>query len=108
LRLILPSELQSDKLSAKKSEKDSAGPISSEPSWTSPPWKIIKNIAVQSSPGICPFPHECVFWYLEEILDVLAAIESRDISRELQQILGALSSFLNYRVIKTACTRMHG
>ena len=45
---------------------------------------------------MCVFLRVCVFGYLEEILYVLAAVESRDVSRELQQILGALSSFLNY------------
>lgn len=80
----LPSELQSDKLSARKSEKGSAGPMSSEPSWTSPPLKRIKNVAVYrlsflKNVYVCM----CVFEYLEEILDVLTTIESGDISREL-------------------------
>lgn len=47
-----------------------------------------------------------MFGYLEEILDVLTAIESGNVSRELKQILGALPSFLNYRVIKTTCSCM--
>lgn len=58
----LPSELQSDKLSARKSEKGSAGPMSSEPSWTSPPLKRIENIAVHSLSGsMFVFLHVCVW-----------------------------------------------
>ena len=60
--VILPSELQSDKLSARKSEKGSAGPMSSEPSWTSPPFKRITNIAVDrlSPRSVSVFLDVCV------------------------------------------------
>lgn len=34
-----PSELQSDRLSVRESDRGSTGPINSEPSCTSPPWK---------------------------------------------------------------------
>lgn len=78
-----PSELQSDKLSARNSEKGSAGPISSEPSWTSPPCKIVKHTEVKKTPESLSFHHACMFVYLKEILDVLTAVESRDIGREL-------------------------
>lgn len=88
LCVTIPSELQSDKLSARNSEKGSAGPMSSEPSWTSPPLKIMKNIAVYClSESMFVLPRVCVcvcvFEYLEEILDVLTTIQSRDIGREL-------------------------
>lgn len=80
----LPSELQSDKLSARKSEKGSAGPMSSEPSWTSPPLRPSKNSSVYSlSESVFVSQKVCLFGYLEEILNVLTTVESRDISGEL-------------------------
>lgn len=80
----LPSELQSDKLSARKSEKGSAGPMSSEPSWTSPPLRQSKNIHIYSVSGsVFVSLKVCLFGYLKEILNVLTTVESRNISGKL-------------------------
>lgn len=78
----LPSELQSDKLSARKSEKGSAGPMSSEPSWTSPPLRQ-KTFLCSLSGSVFVSHKVCLSGYLEEILNVLTTVESRDISGEL-------------------------
>lgn len=72
------------------------------------PWTQIETLQFTVARQ-CVCVSACVhFGYLEEILDVLTAIERRDISGELQQVLRALSSFLNYRVIKTPCTGTRG
>lgn len=38
---------------------------------------------------------------LEEVLELLAVVQSRDVGRELQQVLSTLTSFLNYGFVKS-------
>lgn len=68
----------------------------SEPSWTSPPLKRIRSMGVHVLSGSTSLVPRVVAWYLKEVLDVLTAVEGRDVGGELQQILGTLSSLFNH------------